>query len=100
MRTVQKPSHEGKGEARPYTLTKLRTRDEATGELRPLTPVEAAPLVACLRAPAKGYPEIDVETFMLLAWICFTWERTGTIPKGPPPSIVFAEPTDAKAGRS
>ncbi len=73
-------------------LTKLRTRDATTGELRPLTALEASPLIACLRAPAAGYSAIDVETFMVLAWTCFVWERTGEIPTGPTPRI------DANAG--
>ncbi len=52
----------------------------------------AAPLIACLRAAAEGYPEIGAEMFMLLAWICWRWERDGKIPTGEPQPIIVMPP--------
>lgn len=42
----------------------------------------AAPMVACFRAVAAGYPALSYETLLTVAWACFAWEREGVIPSG------------------
>jgi hypothetical protein len=78
----------------------LATREARAAQQRgvfgALDSTTAAPLVACFRAVAGGYPDLDVETLMLLVWVCARWEREGAIPVGQRlPVIVLAPVADA-----
>lgn len=62
----------------------LAARDlaqQTSGEaFRKLTPVTAAPAVACFRAVAAGYSDLSFETLLVMAWCCFVLEREGKVP--------------------
>lgn len=47
-----------------------------------LDSVTAAPLAACFRAVAAGYPDLSYETLLRAAWACFVLEREGKVPTG------------------